>query len=409
MSRSTRTSSAILRIVCFVLLLAFALLQMRYALHQQLMFVGGGDESTILHSRNATQLTNLAREKHLFEADLEQASLLLQKALSASPLYVPAWLALAVVRNDQGESAQSIQILAYAHHLTSSIKRWRWDTVLTAYELGQTALLPVELSYIVGEIPGKTRRSALQLAFSVWPDPADLVNNLGQENLPHLFNQAYASKDVPKTLYFYQAMTNTGETIARRHLLAAIDMLLGNDEAVSAGDIWRREFSPKALIYNGDFSSPLVNTAFGWRRKKQSSTAVSIEGVRGVPGKHALHVRFKGWDNVDYHHLYQLTPLVPGTSYRFEAKVKSDSLTTDQRPFFEIYGFQCADFPRTQTEMIPASTDWRILTHNFLVPEHCSTAIVRLRRQQSDLIDSKISGNLWITDVTLTEQDAHQD
>jgi Tfp pilus assembly protein PilF len=118
MSRSTRTSSAILRIVCFVLLLAVALLQMRYALHQQLMFVGGGDESTILHSRNATQLTNLAREKHLFEADLEQASLLLQKALSASPLYVPAWLALAVVRNDQGESAQSIQILAYAHHLT---------------------------------------------------------------------------------------------------------------------------------------------------------------------------------------------------------------------------------------------------------------------------------------------------
>ena len=398
-----RLTAIAIKLLCFLVLFCLALLQLQYAFRQHQIYIGTNDDPRTANSRNARLLTNLGKQKHLFEADLNSAVFYLQKALIANPLYVPAWLALAVVRNDQGEKPQSRQILSYAHHLTTDIKRWRWEKVLTAYQLGQTELLPVELSYIVKEIRGKSKKAALQLAFNVWPESAALVDNLGQENLTHLFSHAVSRKDTEKTLYFYRAMDELEVAIERKNLLRAIDMLLRNGEAEQAGAIWRTRINPDSLIHNGDFSQPFTQTAFGWRKAKHPSVALSVEGIRGEPIKRATHIRFKGWDNINYHHLSQIIPLEQDKTYRLSARVRTEKLTTDQRPYFEIYGYKCKNFVHQQTEQFPITADWQPIALEFTVPKDCATAVVRLRRKESTQIDSKIAGNLWISDVSVQE------
>ena len=129
--------------------------------------------------RDSRILTYQAKQKHLFEADLSGAEIFLQNALKVNSYYIPAWLGLVELYNDQGEKDHAGEVLAYVDELTQGIKRWRWDKAFVAYQTGMVEILPDELSYIIREIPGKSRNDALQLAFSLWKDPEILLQNVG--------------------------------------------------------------------------------------------------------------------------------------------------------------------------------------------------------------------------------------
>ena len=88
--------------------------------------------------KDAYKLTNLAKQKHLFDADLAGATALLQQTLLTNPLYIPGWLALAEVKYDQGNLDDATRILDYSDRLLTGLKRWRWEKTLTAYQLGES-------------------------------------------------------------------------------------------------------------------------------------------------------------------------------------------------------------------------------------------------------------------------------
>ena len=133
--------------------------------------------------RDSRILTYQAKQKHLFEADLTGAEVLLQQALKVNSYYIPAWLSLVELYNDRGEKDHAGKVLAYVDELTQGIKRWRWDKALVAYQTGMVEILPEELSYIIREIPGKSRNDALQLAFTLWKKPEILIQNVGISNI----------------------------------------------------------------------------------------------------------------------------------------------------------------------------------------------------------------------------------
>jgi hypothetical protein len=39
----------------------------------------------------------------------------------------------------------------------------------------------------------------------------------------------------------------------------------------------------------------------------------------------------------------------------------------------------------------------------FVIPEECSAVLVRLRRKESNHIDSKLAGQLWLRKVAMAE------
>ncbi len=390
----------LIRGVLFLLLLVAAALQLRFAVEEQLVFSDNTELLVDERIRNPYVLTHFAKEQHLFAADLDQAARLLTRALTCSPLYVPAWLSLAELYNDRGEKAHALATMDYADRLTRSIKRWRWEKTLTAYQLGLRDLLPGELRYIIAEIPGKNRTSALQLAFRLWPDPEELLARVGPENLAHLFAYAVRNNLANEAQVFWRHFGDPPAGPDEREVLAYIDMLMRTDHVAVAAAVWRRQFHDREAIYNPAFTSRPLNRAFGWRIGNHKDFDQRFEPLP-VPGSHALHLRFKGWDNLNFHHLQQIVPLTPGARYRFTVQQKTAKITTDQRPFWEVYGYKC-QMERAAAPMVAIDQDWAETALEFTVPDECSAVVLRLRRTESRMLDNKIAGQLWIREPQLT-------
>ena len=377
---------------------------MYYAVQQQLLYSERTEFLKQHQIRNARLLTHQAKQKHFFEADLATAEILIQYALKVNSYYIPAWLSLAELYNDKGDENRAGEILAYVAQLTQEVKRWRWEKTLTAYQLGITEMLPEELHYIIREIPGKSRNDALQLAFTHWKDPETILENVGQENLIHLFNFCIKEKNATAALYYWRVIEATGEKWERRELLNFIEMLMSAGEVAEAAAVWRKQIDPDTLFYNGNFSNEILRKAFGWRLAKDKDVALQLMPDEGGGKSKVVEVRFKGWNNINYHHLFQVVPLEGNARYRLTGSLKSRKLTTNERPFLEVDGYKCNSTP-IKSEMVEADQEWKEFEVEFGVSQECSAMVVRIRRNETRHLDNKISGRLWIKDFKIEKID----
>jgi hypothetical protein len=167
--------------------------------------------------------------------------------------------------------------------------------------------------------------------------------------------------------------------------------------------VWRTTFNDADTIYNQSFTGLPLGRAFGWRFIDTNDFEHRFEPLL-KSGTHAVNLRFKGWENLNFHHILQIVPLDPGNRYRFSVWMKSAKLTTDQRPYWEVYGYKC-EAPRVNTGMVAAEQDWSGSAVDFTVPLGCSAMVVRLRRNESTMLDNKIAGRLWFKEPRITRID----
>jgi len=375
--------------------------QMYFAVQQQMIFSENTDFLKPHQVRDSRILTYQAKQKHLFDADLNGAEVLLQQALRVNSYYIPAWLSLVELYNDQGEKEHAGRVLTYVDELTHGIKRWRWDKALVAYQTGMVEILPEELSYIIREIPGKSRNDALQLAFTLWEQPEILIQNIGIANLIHLFNYSVLQKLPEPAAYFWQKIEDTGLEWRERDVLKYMDMLLGVGEIFQAATIWRTHFNTEHLLYDGNFNEKIMQRAFGWRKTNDKGFSMRFTPNQENRSGNVVEFLFKGWDNINFRHFLQIVPLNGDHSYNLSADMKSKKLTTDQRPFIEVYGYKC-EASHTKSEMVTTNQDWSNYTIEFDVPKNCSAMVVRLRRIESRHLDNKMSGKLWLRNMAIS-------
>ena len=368
---------------------------MRHAVFEQQVFGGRMGKVPINQIRDAGLLNQQAKKKHLFDADTKTATLLLQQALTSAPYAIPAWLSLAELYNDQGKKHLTFQVLEYSDRLLSGVKRWRWEKTLVDYQVGRTGMLPAELGFIIGEIPGKPRTDALQLSFTLWENPADLLANIGLSNVEHLFDYTIQKNLQQKGLFFWRVIQNNNISLSEKKVLSFLEMLLRNGDVNAASIIWKTHFHSASIVFNGDFKKRFLQQAFGWRQSNSKAFTMNYERKADKESPGSLHYNFKGWENVNFHHLYQIVPVEGGQHYTFSGEFKSKRLTTDQRPFIEVYGYKCKT-PYAKSEMVQADQDWSSLHLNFVVSEECQAVVVRLRRQESHQIDNKLTGQMWL-------------
>ncbi|NLZ16338.1 MAG: tetratricopeptide repeat protein, partial [Desulfobulbaceae bacterium] len=130
---------------------------------------------------------------------LTKAERVYQRAIELNPLYPPAWLGLAGLRDDTGDKEHANQLLDFIATKTKDVQRWAWNKNLLAYRFGRTDILAIELPYIINTVPGKTRDDAIRMAFSIWPTLAELREHL-PDQMPALFNYAVRSGRLEQAL-----------------------------------------------------------------------------------------------------------------------------------------------------------------------------------------------------------------
>ncbi len=395
------------RLFCFLGLVALALLQFRLVLFEQSEYSQKADLSSLhKYQRNPYLLSWLAKQKHVFDADLSTANSLYQKALKANPVYLPAWLGLAELKLDQHLSQQANAILDYTSLLAKDIKRWRWDKALVANQADRKDILAKDLSFIISEIGGKQKNDALRMAFSVWQDPSELLEILGDENLVSLFRYATSKKKVDEGLVFFQALEIEGIHERKKDVLSFINMLLSMGEVETANTIWDKLLHPNSLFFNGNFSKELLQTAFSWRigKNKGANWKLTQADDKGEPS--SLHLHFNRKNNINLYNIYQIVPLQGGKVYALKGEIKTANLSTDQLPFLEAYGYKCKA-PNNKTEMVKSDQPWTNLYLLLEVPEECNAMVIRLRRRKSTYIDNKLAGDIWLANFEIAETGEH--
>ena len=155
------------------------------------------------------------------------------------------------------------------------------------------------------------------------------------------------------------------------------------------------------LITNGDFEFDPLNGGLDWHVTPTEGVAVTLDRAGGTDRGRALRITFDGSRNVDYAHVFQYVPVHPRTQYRFTGHMRSDGISTDSGPRFQIVD---AYDPGT----LLASTQNVVGTHSrseqqaeFTTGEKTRLLLARVARPTSLKLDNKIAGTVWMDRISL--------
>jgi len=392
------------RILAFVTLMAIVVLQFCAAIIAQSSYSGMNPSPAIRKFQQQPHLlVAYGRQALLDKGDLKGAEHWFIRALRSNPYYIPAWLGLSELRNDEGDSAGAEEILKYVNTLMNDVARWRWDKAMLAYLLGRKEMLTADLSWLLQHsgVSERTKLKVVKFALTLWPEPAQLVRKLGHQSIVPLFVHAVRlkKKGVAKALWPFYATSSPKIS----EILSYINLLIKNKELAEAGVIWHRYFSDDRLVYNGDFTETPINSGFGWRVRKVDGV---LTGLPAKDNKSGLHLLFTGTANIRYAGVRQIIPVVPDQRYLLSGMMKSDHLTTNKRPYVEVGGMYCS-MTKARTAMVNADQDWTPFGLRFTAPELCEGILLQIKRDESGDIDNLIQGDFWLNDLILTPLISH--
>jgi len=334
-------------------------------------------------------------------ADVQKASEFFGQAVSKDPFYMDAWLRMAESEAALGHPEKSRKILIFVNNMTSGVFRWQWPQMLLARDVEMDDVFLKNANYLLGH--RKLTQDTLHLLdFHFHNDTAAVVDALQPDGLVAYLNWLMRWGRVDDTMTVWQRIVKEGKSDADV-VLHYTHFLVSQKKVLAAQEVWGQS-NDDAEITNAGFEKEITRLGFDWRYWEDKKANWEIRRVAsGVSDEsHALRIWFAGEENIAFHHLYQIVPVVPLQPYRLSYRWKSKWITTDQGPFVEIYGYDQGGLRlRQQGPMIKGTNLWHTETLEFTPPEECDSVVVRLRRLKSRRFDSKIAGTLWLDDFKL--------
>jgi len=158
------------------------------------------------------------------------------------------------------------------------------------------------------------------------------------------------------------------------------------------------------LIFNGDFEQLPLDAGFDWRWSDQETyLAIDFAAPGAYHGAHCLRIDFTVTHNDEYEPVAHFVRVFPNRSYRLEAYVRSDEITSDTGPSLRVSDTQQASFPDVVSKTTVGTTPWHpIYLHFSTGPE---TQFVRLSvwRPRGRTFPTEISGTFWLDAVSLRD------
>ena len=160
----------------------------------------------------------------------------------------------------------------------------------------------------------------------------------------------------------------------------------------TAWTLWRDDSANPQLLANNGFAAEPVDTPFDWTLNSVPAAAI----VR----QDGLEIRFSGAENLAFFNVHQFAMANPG-HYRFWAEVSSDSVSTDQRPFFRIYDPAESGHLSVLTAMVDSSAPKSRISAYFTVTGKPEPLLIELDRVPSQRFDNRIAGTFHVYRVSL--------
>jgi len=326
-----------------------------------------------------------------------------RQAVSQDILFFDAWIKLAEAEAAMGHHDIAADILNFSIERTEKAYRWKWSQMLLAGELGMDADVFYNANYLLAK--NVLVQDTLQFLYTYLDGNARaIVSVLNPAHLPAYlqWNMRWGMTD--ESLVAWRAMTAAAKPDEDLALQYA-HFLLNHKQITPSIEIWQNCTGSTGLT-NPGFERKITGMAFDWRHWGEKDGKWDLKRVNDstAEGKYTLRIDFSGLENISFQHIYQIFTVAPKEKYRLTYEWKSRSITSDQGPFIEIFGYDEQGL-YTTGPMIRGTQGWREESIEFQTPDGCRTAVLRMRRRASMRFDSKIRGTVWIDNFKLQKVD----
>ncbi len=378
------------------------------------------ERGAALEPGNAEAWDILGRHRQLdfANADSQQALADYQRAIQDDPLSATFWMNLAGAYEANGDvnGAQHAFERARSVYPLSAEVAWNYGNFLLRQD--QDAAGYAEIRHAVQSDP-----RLLALAISrVWRSSLD-VNVLLDRVLPadvDAYIQAldfFASIHQPHAaLSVWRRLISLGKVIPLPRMFPFFDGLIQEDRSADARQAWPEALATAglphdeppnhSLVWNGDFSRDFTNGGLGWRWNSPLGVAIDFDAAPPSYGARTVRLDFGGGSNLEVTEPVQYVPVEPSRAYHFHAYIRTEEITTESGMRFSIFDPNHAGAVSALTENLTASHPWTAADIDLTTGPETHFVVIRLQRLGSRLFENKLSGTVWIADVSLVLAEA---
>jgi tetratricopeptide (TPR) repeat protein len=373
------------------------------------------ERASALEPGNADAWDALGRYRQLDFANPDPPGALAdyERAVRANPLSAHHWMNLAEAYEANGDVPRARDAFQHARSVypLSAEVSWNYGNFLLRQD--QDAEGYAEIQHAVRSDP-----RLLALAISrTWRSSRD-VNVLLDQVLPAdadayllALNYFASTKQMDPALVVWQRLVALGKPIVLAKSFPFLDELIAEDRSVDARKVWADALTISglnhdeplrhSLIWNGDFAQEFIGGGLGWRWHTPIGADFAFDTVPQTYGVRSAQIFFGGGSNPEIQEPKQYVAVEPNRSYRFHAYMKTESITTEMGMRFSITDPNHYNAVRVRTENLTGSHPWTATDVDVATGPQTHFLLVQLLRESSRMFDNKLSGTLWIADVSL--------
>jgi len=352
-------------------------------------------------------------QENLLHADELRALQEFQRAAKVNPRSAEAWLRIAQARENLGdtEGARGAYDKAQACYPISARVAWRYGSF--QIRRNQMVLALEQMRRAIRGDPSLTL-SAISQSWQAGAGAGALLDRL-MEPRPEayftLLDFFLAQRETGAALTVWDRLVKLGLPFPMRQSLPLVDELIREDQTSEAQHAWRAALQTSAwpvrtdagtgLIFNGGFEQEILNGGFDWREAPVSGAQFARETGTAHSGRNSLRVTFDGSANPDFAQVQQYVPAEPSRRYRLSAFLRTEAISTESGMGLEV---EDARDPRTLnrfTETLTGSHPWTLVEVKFETGPRTHLLLISLRRKPANKLDNKLSGTVWLDDVSL--------
>jgi hypothetical protein len=192
------------------------------------------------------------------------------------------------------------------------------------------------------------------------------------------------------------------------------EFLIRQGHPDSAASAWTQHLGARSgddrkstYFFNGDFESEPAPSPFDWNVARTPGVEVARDCTTAWSGKCSLRINFAGTQNLDFAAASQLA-FVQSGSYRFQAFIRTEGLTTDQGIRLRISDAEVPARLDVVFGQYTGTREWSVVEHDLAVPPQTRLLQIQVIRQPSMKFDNKVSGTAWIDDLRLERIGSHR-
>jgi tetratricopeptide (TPR) repeat protein len=384
-----------------------------YRIHSPLLQIM--ERGAALEPGNAEAWDRLGRfEQWDFASpDPNQAIAYYLKAVQRDPRSAHYWMDLASAYETVGNTARARESFAHARNAYPVSAEVAWN-------YGNFLLRQQEFSEGYAEIQQAVRTdpSLLPLAISrAWRSHHD-VNDVLDKVLPPNEGAYFEALDffasnqqLDAALKVWRRLVALGKPFALDRSFPFIDALISGGRADDVRHVWReavtaagkphQEPAAHSLIWNGDFAQNFTNGGLDWRWSAPLGVSLDFDSALPSHGARTLRLEFSGGANLNLEEPLQYVPVESGRTYHFRAYLRTQGITTESGMRFSIYDPQHSSTVNVRTENLTGTNPWAAVDTDVTAGPETHFLAVRLLRTPSRLFENRLSGTVWLADISL--------